>query len=94
MPRCFTNIILMGPNLEVSKLAKGNKNESTISIVMLGCCYAVAKGILFVLTCLCRVRCLDSGLSPFEDDDCCRSLVPLLGQSGDDDIILPLDGRG
>lgn len=36
-----------------------------------------------------------SGLSPLEEEDCCLSLAPFVGQSGDDDdIMLPLDGLG
>lgn len=45
------------------------------------------------LTCLCMVRCFISGLSPLEEEDCCRRRAPLPGQSGEEDIMLPLEGR-
>lgn len=44
--------------------------------------------------CLCKARGFSSGLSPLEEEDCCRSRVPGPAQSGDADARVPLEGRG
>lgn len=49
---------------------------------------------LAALTCLCTARGFSSGLSPLEDEDCCRSRAPGPAQSGEAEASVPLDGRG
>lgn len=46
------------------------------------------------LTCLCPARGFSSGLSPLEEEDCCRSRAPGPAQSGEADARVPLEGRG
>lgn len=49
---------------------------------------------LAALTCLCTTLSFSSGLSPLEDEDCCRSRAPGQTQSGEAEASVPLDGRG
>lgn len=46
------------------------------------------------LTCLCTARGFSSGLSPLEEEDCCRSRAPGPAQSGEAAARVPLEGRG